>query len=151
MQELVELHRFNLWANANLMAAVRKLPPEPLSERREGMYDSILGVLNHFAAVEAAYLSLMRSESFEPGDSSLDSVEDSLAGSGRGLLDLAATAPMDRSFHIPWFGRDFSIATGLRQVLTHSANHRADINQWLPQFGVESARLDYIDLALAEG
>jgi uncharacterized damage-inducible protein DinB len=36
-------------------------------------------------------------------------------------------------------------------VLTHSANHRADINQWLPQFGVESARLDYIDLALAEG
>jgi DinB family len=117
MQELAELHRFNLWANANLLAAVRKLPAEQLSERREGMYDSILSVLTHFAAVEAAYLSLMRSESFEPGDNSLDSLEQSLAGAGRGLVELAATAAMDRSFHIPWFGRDFTVATGLRQVL----------------------------------
>jgi uncharacterized damage-inducible protein DinB len=151
MQELAVLHRFNLWANANLLAAVRKLPAGQLSERREGMYDSILGVLTHYAAVEAAYLSLMRSESFEPGDSSLDSVEQSLADSGRGLVELAATAPMDSSFHIPWFGRDFSLATGLRQVLTHSANHRADVNQWLPRFGLESAEISYIDLALTEG
>jgi uncharacterized damage-inducible protein DinB len=151
MQELAELHRFNLWANANLVAAVRKLPPQQLSERREGMYDSILGVLSHLAAVEAGYLALMRSESFEPADNSLDSLEPSLADSGRGLVDLAATAPMDRTFHVPWFARDFPLATGLRQVLTHSANHRADINQWLPRFGLESARVDYIDLALAEG
>jgi uncharacterized damage-inducible protein DinB len=151
MQELAVLHRFNLWANANLLAAVRKLPPEQLSERREGMYDSVLNVLGHFAAVEAAYLSLMRSESFEPGDRSLDGLEQSLAASGRALVELADSAPLDGSFHIPWFGRDFTVATGLRQVLTHSANHRADINQWLPRFGVESARVDYIELALAEG
>jgi uncharacterized damage-inducible protein DinB len=151
MQELAELHRFNLWANANLIAAVRGLKPEQLTERRDGMYDSVLRVLVHFAAVEAAYLSLMRSESFEPGESSLESVERSLAHSGRGLVELAASEPLDRTFHIPWFGRDFPLATGLRQVLTHSANHRADVNQWLPRFGVESANLDYIGLALAEG
>jgi hypothetical protein len=39
---------------------------------------------------------------------------------------------------------------GLRQVLTHSANHRADVNQWLPRFGVDSASVDYIALALTE-
>jgi uncharacterized damage-inducible protein DinB len=43
------------------------------------------------------------------------------------------------------------VAAGPRQVLTHSANHRADVNQWLPRFGVESAIVDYIGLALAEG
>jgi uncharacterized damage-inducible protein DinB len=64
MQELAELHRFNSWANANLLGAVRLLAPQQVTERREGMYESILGVLTHLAAVESAYLSLMRSESF---------------------------------------------------------------------------------------
>ena len=39
----------------------------------------------------------------------------------------------------------------LRQVLTHSANHRADVNGWLPRFGVDSTDQDYIDLVLSEG
>jgi hypothetical protein len=29
-------------------------------------------------------------------------------------------------------------------------NHRADVNQWLPWFGVESTPQDYIRLALSE-
>ena len=151
MRELAELHRFNLWANANLLSAVRSLSPEQFTQRQEGMYDSILGVVTHLAAVEAAYLALMRSEPFEPSETGLDAVEASLARSGRGLVELAATGALDRSFHIPWFGCDFPVATGLRQVLTHSANHRADVNQWLPRFGVESANGEYIGLALAEG
>jgi uncharacterized damage-inducible protein DinB len=151
MRELAELHRFNLWANANLMSAVRGLSPEQLAQRHEGMYDSILGIITHLAAVESAYLALMRSESFEPDETGLDAVEESLARCGRELVELAATADLEASFHIPWFGRDFQVAAGLRQVLTHSANHRADVNQWLPRFGVESANVDYIDLALAEG
>ncbi len=151
MRELAELQRFNLWANANLLSAVRGLSAEQLTQRHEGMYDSILGVITHLAAVEAAYLALMRSESFEPGETGLDAVERSFARSGRDLVELAATADLEGSFHIPWFGRDFPVAAGLMQVLTHSANHRADVNQWLPRFGVESAIVDYIGLALAEG
>jgi hypothetical protein len=81
----------------------------------------------------------------------LDAVERVLAHTGRGLVELAETMPLDGTFHIPWFARDFTLATGLRQVLTHSGNHRADVNQWLPRFGVESADVDYIGLALAEG
>jgi len=36
-------------------------------------------------------------------------------------------------------------------VLTHSANHRADVNQWLPWLGVESTDQDYMNLVLSEG
>lgn len=151
MRELAELHRFSSWANANLLGAVRLLAPQQLTERREGMYESILGVLTHLAAVESAYLSLMRAESFEPAEVGLDAVEQVLAHTGRALVELAETMPLDSTFHIPWFARDFTVATGLRQVLTHSGNHRADVNQWLPRFGVESADVDYIGLALAEG
>ena len=57
----------------------------------------------------------------------------------------------ERRVRIPWFERDFSVPQCLRQVLTHSANHRADVNGWLPLFGVESTDQDYIDLALSEG
>jgi uncharacterized damage-inducible protein DinB len=150
MQELAELHRFNAWANRRLLAAVRRLEPELLQERREGMYNTILGVLSHLAGVELGYLCLMRSQPFEPPSGKLDDVERALEEAGEGLIELARRGPLDGTFHIPWFDRDFTIAQGLRQVLTHSINHRADVNQWLPSFGLESTERDYIDLVLAE-
>lgn len=84
------MHRFNAWANCNILAGVRQLTPEQLDEQQDGMYRPILGVLRHLAQVE------------------------------------------------------------LGQVLTHSINHRADINQWLPRFGVASTQQDYINLVLSE-
>ena len=84
------------------------------------------------------------------GDANLEQVERLLGETGAGLTELADSGRLTETFHIPWFDRDVTVATGLRQVLTHSMNHRADVNQWLPSYGVESARLDYIALALAE-
>jgi uncharacterized damage-inducible protein DinB len=149
--ELGELHRFNAWANRSLLAGVRQLRPEQLEERQEGMYGTIAGVLSHLAAVEAAYLAMMRSEPFEPMEGrSLEMVEESLRRSADGLVALAGSAALDATFHIPWFDRDFTVAQGLRQILTHSGNHRADVNQWLPRFGVESTEQDYILFAQTE-
>jgi uncharacterized damage-inducible protein DinB len=150
VDELAELHRFNAWANRRLLAAVRRLEPAQLRERRDGMYNTIVGVLAHLAAVELGYLCLMRSQPFEPPSSSLDGVEHALEEAGAGLVEVAQTTLPDATFHIPWFDADFTVAQGLRQVLTHSINHRADVNQWLPSFGLESTRLDYIDLVLAD-
>jgi uncharacterized damage-inducible protein DinB len=153
MHELAELHRFNAWANRSLLAGVRQLRQEQLVERREDMYDTVIGVLGHLAMVEFSYLHLMRAAPFEPpeGTRSLEGVERVLERTGPGLVELADSDRLDATFHIPWFGRDFTLAQGLRQVLTHSTNHRADVNQWLPRFGVESTPVDYIALALAEG
>jgi uncharacterized damage-inducible protein DinB len=151
VSELAELHRFNAWANRSLLAGVRRLQPEQLEERQEEMYGTIAGVLSHLAQVEAAYLAMMREEPFEPIEGrSLEVVEESLRRSGDGLVELAESAPLDATFHIPWFERDFTAAQGLRQVLTHSGNHRADVNQWLPRFGVESTVQDYILFAQTE-
>jgi uncharacterized damage-inducible protein DinB len=150
VSELAELHRFNAWANRSLMAGVRQLRPEQLEERLDGMYNSVAGVLTHLAVVEAGYLGLIRSRTFQrpEGTLPLDEVGRWLERSGAELVEVAESASLDETFHIPWFKRDFTVAQGLRQVLTHSINHRADVNQWLPRFGLESTDQDYIDLVL---
>lgn len=153
MDELAELHRFNAWANRNLLAGVRQLSAEQLSDEHDGMYRSIRGVLWHVAQVQYVYLRLIRGE---PGDLlsqdlDLAGIEQVLEETGAGLVEAARSRSPEQRVHIPWFERDLTVPQCLRQVLTHSANHRADINQWLPRFGVESANVDYIGLALAEG
>src|SRR3981081_2365648 len=114
MSELRELHRFNAWANRSLLDGVRQLRAEQLEERQEGMYGTIAGVLAHLAQVEAAYLAMMRSEPFEPSEGrSLEIVAESLRRAADGLVELAESAPLDATFHIPWFERDFTVAQGL--------------------------------------
>jgi uncharacterized damage-inducible protein DinB len=152
MEELAELHRFNAWANRSLLAGVRQLAPGQLEEQREGMYRSIRGVLWHLAQVEYVYLRMIRGlepERLDP-DLPLEGIASALADAGAGLVEEATSRSPEQLVRIPWFEREFTVPQCLRQVLTHSANHRADVNGWLPMFGVESTDQDYIDLALAE-
>ena len=153
MDELAELHRFNAWANGSLLAGVRKLSAEQLDERRDGMYETVRGMLIHLAQVEFGYLRMIRGEPREQlsWELPLDEIARLLEETDAGLIDEARTATADRRVRIPWFERDFTVPQMLRQVLTHSANHRADVNGWLPRFGVDSTDQDYIDLALTEG
>lgn len=141
----MHLHEYNRWADQRLLETLRTLPLTALAEERAGMYDSILGVLAHIAQVQIGYVGLMTAA--ERRLVERDSIEEIAAimeRAGAGLVELAG-GDLERSFHIPWFERDFTVAQGLRQVLTHSIHHRADINGWLPGFGVESLELDYID------
>jgi uncharacterized damage-inducible protein DinB len=153
MEELAEMHRFNAWANREILAGVRQLTPEQLDQQQEGMYRPILGVLRHLAQVELGYLLLIRGESSEwmtTGPWNLHQIEAVLEKTGSGLVEVARTSAPDSTFHIPWFERDVTVFQGLGQVLTHSINHRADINQWLPRFGVASTQQDFINLVLSE-
>ena len=155
MDELAELHRFNAWANRSLLAGVRMLPPERLDEQRDGMYDTIRRVLVHTAQVEFTYLRMIRSQPRVrlSWDLPLEEIERIAEETDAGLIEAArsASAAQEQRVHIPWFDRDFTVPQCLRQVLTHSANHRADVNGWLPRFGVDSTDQDYIDMALTEG
>src|SRR5689334_1923690 len=103
MEELAELHRFNAWANSSLLAGVRQLSAEHLDEQREGMYETIRGVLVHTAQVELGYLRLIRDE---PGERlswelPLDEIERLLAETDAGLIEVARTASPDRRVRIP--------------------------------------------------
>jgi uncharacterized damage-inducible protein DinB len=112
------------------------------------MYNSILGVLAHLAQVQAVYIALITgTDRPRVTPTSLDAVAAVITAAGPRLVELSHT-DLSRPFHIPWFERDFEVGQGLRQVLTHSIQHRADINQWLPVLGHESVGLDYVDWLL---
>jgi len=153
MEELAELHRFNAWANRSLLAGVRQLSAEQLDEQPEGMYETVRGVLVHLTQVEHSYLRMIRGEPREQlsWELPLDEIARLLEETDAGLIEAAASGSADQRVRIPWFERDFTVPQMLRQVLTHSANHRADLNGWLPRFGVESTDQDYIDLVREEG
>jgi uncharacterized damage-inducible protein DinB len=149
MTELAHLHAYNCWADQSLLAALRSMHAQELEEQRSGMYNTILGVLAHVAQVEAVYGALILGEDRpRVTPTSLDVVATALIAAGARLVELADT-DLSRRFHIPWFERDVEVGQGLRQALTHSIHHRADINQWLPLFGHESADLDYMDWLLS--
>jgi uncharacterized damage-inducible protein DinB len=148
MNQIAELHRFNAWANRSLLTGLRQLTPTQLVEQQEGMYRTILGVVGHLAGVEAGYLRLMGGGVMDVATGSLEDVAGVLERTGHGLVELASKGDLEATFHVPWFKRDFTIFQGLSQVLTHSINHRADVNGWLPRFGVESTDQDYFDLVL---
>jgi uncharacterized damage-inducible protein DinB len=109
-------------------------------------------VLGHLAQVEFVYLRMIRGLAPDrlSRDLTLDEIDSVLAETDTGLVEEARSRSPEQRVRIPWFEREFGVAQCLRQVLTHSANHRADINGWLPRFGVESTDQDYIDLALTE-
>ena len=102
--------------------------------------------------MEFVYLRMIRGLGPErlSQDLTLDQIDGVLAETDAGLLEEATSPSPDRRVHIPWFERDFALRQCLRQVLTHSANHRADVNGWLPRFGIESTDQDYMDLVLTE-
>src|SRR5262249_7383839 len=128
MEELAELHRFNAWANRNLLDGIRKLTAEQLEERQDGMYNSVIDVLRHM--VQVVYVYRRRAGGIAPERLSpalpLDQLAMVLEESGVGLSEEARTRSPEQRVTIPWFERDFAVTQCLRQVLTHSANHRAD-------------------------
>jgi uncharacterized damage-inducible protein DinB len=152
MEELAELHRFNAWANRGLLAQVRRLSADQVTERQDGMYGTVLGVMGHLAWVEFVYLRMIRSEPYErpEGDLTLEKVERILEETGAGLPAVAAEASSEGRLHIPWFERDFTVPQCLSQVLSHSIGHRAEVSSWLPRFGLKSVDMHYIDLARTE-
>lgn len=147
MRLLVDAFEYNAWATRQLIDVCGRIPQEQLTRRQEWQYNSLLGLWRHIDDVERAYLGLMGvAERPEPKDS-IEAYLASADASG------AAFAPfvegldvrgMERLFNIPWFGRDFTVADGLFQVLTHSTQHRADIAHFLARLGHDTPPIDYV-------
>ncbi len=56
---LVELIRYNNWANAQILAACQKLTAEQLAAAAPGAYGTIHDTLGHIIAAEADYVGRM--------------------------------------------------------------------------------------------
>lgn len=147
MKLLANAFEYNAWATAQLGDVSRRLSEPQLSGREEWQYQSILGLWQHIDEVERAYLGLMGAASLPEPDATLDACLDSAVACQGAFASFIAgldDAALDRTFNVPWFRRDFTVADGLFQVVSHSIEHRADIAHFLSRLGFETPLIDYV-------
>jgi len=146
---LVELIRYNNWANAQVLAACQKLTADQLAAAAPGAYGTIRDTLAHIIRAEADYVGRMTGDrplpSFkwedQPALADLSTFADQVASA---LLDAALrVSPThlvheeeDRQF-IDYQARHLFI-----QAIDHGIEHRTNITTILSGLGLPAPEVD---------
>lgn len=154
VRTLRDLYAYNAWANAQVFAICGGIDQARLDEQAPGTFGTLTETLKHLIGVEAAYLHMLRDEapnSEGPRDAffahDLAWFASRAAQLGREYSDLVTTASdafYDEPLHVPWFDFQLTKHDGLLQVLSHSAQHRAQVFSVLGERGVAVPDLDYV-------
>jgi len=154
MQDLLELFRHNAWANARVFDLVVGLDPRLVEAEAPGTRDTVRGTLAHLVRVEDAYLAMTARRPRESIGSHDDYMAHDLGWfSARirevgaaylRLLEASSAEGLEFDLEIPWFKFPVSAREGLRQTLSHSAQHRSQVLSWLSASGTETPDLDYV-------
>lgn len=154
MRTLTDLFAYNAWANAQVFAACRDVDQARLDAQAPGTYGTITDTLKHLAQVEIAYVYMLQDKPLPTGEEretffthDLAWFADALGQIGQEYSALVANASdafYDEPLHVPWFDFALTKHDGLLQVLSHSAQHRAQVFSVLGQHGIEVPDLDYV-------
>jgi uncharacterized damage-inducible protein DinB len=154
MQDLIELFRHNTWANARVFHLVAGLDPKLLEGEAPGTRDTVTGTLGHLVRVEDAYLAMTERRAPESLRSSDEYMARGLAwfslrarevgAAYVAVLEASTPEALEFELGIPWFNFPVSAREGLRQTLTHSAQHRSQVLSWLSAQGIKTPDLDYV-------
>ena len=154
MNTLANMYAYNSWANAQVFAACREVNSTWLDEQAPGTYGTITETLKHLAQVEFVYALMIQDKPLPTGEArdaftahDLTWFADTVARLGHEYAAMIANADdsfYDQPLHVPWFDFALTKQDGLLQVLSHSAQHRAQVFSVLGQHGVEVPDLDYV-------
>jgi hypothetical protein len=110
------------------------------------MADSIAKRLDHWFGVERAFLDALEGNPQRPQvPKALSEVAAYEAETGRRFVALVAGGPDGtRDLYIPWWERNFTVSECLSQVLSHSAQHRAEVAWELARAGIDTGEMDFI-------
>jgi uncharacterized damage-inducible protein DinB len=152
-REPSELFRYHAWANDRTLAAFEGLGAE-LDEPAPGTTGTIRKTLGHLTLVEEGFLlgiegrppqALGDRERYLEHDPAR--YRERLAEAGRRyrhFLESADEAGLECELHVPHLGFTITARQELRQVLVHSAHHRAQVLSWLGARGGTAPDLDYV-------
>jgi uncharacterized damage-inducible protein DinB len=154
MRTLADLYAYNAWANAQVFARCRDVDQAQLDEQAPGTYGTITETLKHLAQVEAVYALMLQDKPLASQESpdqffahDLAWFADLMVRVGRQYTELLANASdafYDEPLRVPWFDFVLTKHDGLLQVLSHSAQHRAQVFSVLGQLGIDVPDLDYV-------
>lgn len=158
MHSLSDLYAYNAWANRRVFAMCRTLDRSQLEERAPGTHGTIAQTLQHLVVVEDVYARMLRGDSLESVEARQDHDLDWFAERAlrlgeeyRDLLKAAEAAFDEEPLQVPWFDFHLTKRDGLLQVLSHSAQHRAQVFSTLGGQGLEVPDLDYVLFVQAKG
>jgi uncharacterized damage-inducible protein DinB len=146
---LVELIRYNNWANAQVFTACEKLTPEQLDATVPGTYGSIRNTMEHIIRSEAAYIGRLTGSRPQPPfqwgtQASLDILVAFANTVAAALLDTIQRIPPDHVVHEEWDGNtvDYQARALFIQIIDHGIEHRTNITTILSGMGLPELEVD---------
>jgi len=146
---LVELIRYNNWANKEILAICLELSPEQLAASTPGAYGSIHRTLGHIVAAEANYVGRMTGEGPKPPFRWEDgpAVADIAAFAvlvAEALLDAVLRVSPTEIVHEEENGQfiDYHARHLFMQAINHGIEHRTNITTILNSLGLSMPELD---------
>jgi uncharacterized damage-inducible protein DinB len=146
---LVELIRYNNWANAQVFAACQKLAADQLAAAAPGAYGSIRETLEHIIRAEADYVGRLTGNRPQPAFRWKDqaALADLFAFAGQvasALLDAIQRIPPNHVVHEEEDGStlDYQARALFIQVINHGIEHRTNITTILSSLGLPAPEVD---------
>jgi uncharacterized damage-inducible protein DinB len=145
---LVELIRYNNWANAQILAVCQQLTPEQLAATTPGTYGSIHATLGHLVSAEADYVSRMTNGPQPPfkweDRPSLGDISAFASEVADALLDAVQRIPPTQIVHEEEDGLfiDYQARQLFMQAINHGIEHRTNITTILSSLGLPVPEVD---------
>lgn len=146
---LVEMIRYNNWANAQVLAACRELTPEQLTASSPGGYGSIHRTLGHMIAAEADYADRISGNGPQPpfrweDGPSIEEIAAFQEETAAALLDVVQRFPPDHLVHEEEDGQFIDYQAGLLflQAINHGIEHRTNVTSTLSSLGLQAPEVD---------
>lgn len=146
---LVELIRYNNWANAQIIAACQKLTPDQLDATAPGTYGTIRDTLVHIIRSEADYIGRITGQRPQPpfrweDNPSIDDMAAFAEQVAIALLDVVQRTPPTQMVHEEENGltMDYQVRHLFIQVINHGIEHRTNITTILAGVGVATPEVD---------
>ncbi len=146
---LIELIRYNNWANAQALAACQKLTADQLTAAVPGTYGTIRDTLEHIIEAEADYVGRMTGERPQPSFKwkNQPALAELAAFAGQvasALLDAVQRIPPTHLVHEEEGGEtlDYQARHLFMQAINHGIEHRTNITTILSALGLASPQVD---------
>ncbi len=156
---LLEMFRYNRWANNELIEACRGLEARLLDARPPGASGSVRELLVHIAGGQQTLVLRMKGRQHEgelsrasawPG---FDALLEVAVRSSDELIAIASAVDMDGEVDLPYMGKVYRYPKSffLVHAVAHGVEHRTEIKVALAQLGIETPDLDGWPYATAAG
>jgi uncharacterized damage-inducible protein DinB len=149
-QGLVEMFRYNAWANKVLFEACRSLSDEQLDTHAPGTSGSVRELLMHIAGGQQTLILRTKGRQHEgelarwsewPG---MDPVVELVASTSEELVSIAEQLKDDEEVDLSYEGKTYRFPKRFFLVhgMEHGTEHRTEVKVALAQVGVETPDLD---------